>query len=468
MQRFKPSALISRYIGNAAFYRMVLAVAVPIMVQNGITQFVSLLDNIMVGKVGTLQMSGVGIANQLMFVLNLSMFGAISGAGIFGAQFYGKGDHEGVRNAFRFKLYISAALAVIGVLIFTFFDEPLISLYLSGEGEAVDIAGTLAYAKQYLRLCLVGYIPFVLTQCYAGTLRETGQTFLPMVAGIISVLVNLVLNALLIYGLLGFPALGIVGAAIATNIARLVEATIVLVWTHRNPDANPFIRGVYRTLRIPGKLALAIFTKTIPLMLNETFWAAGVMLLSVSYSLHGLDVVPAHTISSAVTNVFNVALIAMGNAVGIIVGQLLGANKIEEAVDTDRKLIMFSFLICLGVGSVMALLSPFIPLLYDTTPAIRSLASSFILIYALCMPINSLTNSFYFTIRSGGKTLVTFLFDSCFICGITVPMAFALSFFTPITIIPLFLLCQLIDVGKCIIGGVMIKKGMWIQNIVGA
>ena len=158
------SSLRRKYIGDRAFYRMVLAVAVPIMIQNGITQFVALLDNIMVGGIGQTQMGGVGVANQLIFVFNLAIFGAVSGAGIFGAQFYGNGDHDGVRNAFRFKLLICAALTVIGAGIFLLFGEDLISLYLKGEGTPQERADTLHYAKEYLTIMLIGFLPFILSQ----------------------------------------------------------------------------------------------------------------------------------------------------------------------------------------------------------------------------------------------------------------------------------------------------------------
>ena len=181
------SSLRKKYIGNAAFYKMALAVAIPIMIQNGITNFVSLLDNIMVGRVGTEQMTGVAIVNQLIFVFNLAIFGAVSGAGIFGAQYYGKGDWDGVRQTFRFKLLVCTALTVLGAGIFLLFGEDLILLYLKGDGSPEQIAASLGYAKEYLLIMLVGFIPFTLSQCYSGTLRETGQTVVPMVAGVVSV-----------------------------------------------------------------------------------------------------------------------------------------------------------------------------------------------------------------------------------------------------------------------------------------
>lgn len=459
-------SLRKKYFGNAAFYRMALAVAIPIMIQNGITQFVGLLDNIMVGRVGTEEMTGVSISNTLIFVFNLAIFGAVSGAGIFGAQFYGSGDQEGVRYAFRFKLLMCTLLTAVGISIFLLFGDDLIMLYLKGEGSPRQIQASLGFAREYLHIMLIGLVPFFLTQCYAGTLRECGQTVVPMAAGIVSVLVNLCLNILLIFGYLGLPRLGSAGAAIATVVARFVEAAIVILWTHTHKDRQPFIRGAYRSFMIPMKLLGQITRKSLPLLINEGLWAGGMALLSQCYSLHGYDVVSANNICSTISNVFNVAFLAMGSAIGIIVGQLLGANKLEEAKDTDRKLITFSVLICFVIGGVMALTCNLFPKIYNTTEEIRYLASRLILIMALCMPINSLANACYFTLRSGGKTLITFIFDSFYVCLVTVPLAYCLSRFTEIPIVPLFLICQLVDIGKCIVGMTMIHKGIWIQNIV--
>ena len=460
------SSLRRKFVGDRAFYKMALAIAVPIMIQNGITQFVSMLDNIMVGRVGTEQMTGVSIANTLLFVFNLCIFGAVSGAGIFGAQFFGSGDHRGVRYALRYKLLLCSALTAAGIAVFLLLDEKLIMLYLKGEGTAEEIAASLGYAKEYLHIMLIGLVPFTLSQCYASTLRENGQTVAPMAAGIVSVLVNLCFNSLLIFGYLGFPKLGSTGAAAATVIARFVELALVIFWTHRHKEKCPFIVGAYRSLRIPGKLAWSITKKTIPLMLNETLWAAGMALLSQCYSLHGYDVVSANNISNTIANVFNVAFLAMGNAIGIIVGQLLGSGRLKEAADTDRKLIFFSVFICFFIGGAMALIAPLFPKIYNTSQNVRELATEFIRIVALCMPINSLANACYFTLRSGGKTFVTFLFDSFFVCAFTVPLALFLTHVVGMPIVPLFLICQLVDIVKCIIGLIMIRRGVWIHNIV--
>ncbi len=457
---------LQRYFGDRRFYKTALSVALPIMIQNGITNFVGMLDNIMVGRVGTVEMTGVSIANTLLFVFNLAVFGAVSGAGIFGAQFFGKGDHAGVCHAFRFKLLECAVLLGLGVLIFLGFGKELLLLYLRGEGDQAHIQESLRFGQSYLRIMLLGLPPFVLAQCYAGTLRETGKTLPPMTAGLIAVGVNFVCNWLLIFGKLGLPRLGSDGAAIATVISRYVEAGIVMLWTHLRAGDNPFIRGAWRSFRIPGRLAGQIARRGTPLILNETLWALGQALLLQSYSIRSYTVVSATNIAFTLGNVCNVAFMAMGAAIGILVGQLLGAGKTREAVDTDRKLIVFTELSCLVFGGLMAALSGVFPNIYNTEPEIRGLASKFILINAALMPVHAYANAAYFTLRSGGKTFVTFLFDSVFSCVVVAPTAYVLSRFTAMPIVPLFFCCQSLELIKCAVGFLMIRSGVWIQNIV--
>lgn len=457
---------MKKYFGDKAFYKMALSVVLPIMLQNGITNFVSLLDNIMVGRVGLEQMTGVSIANQLQFVYNLAIFGIVSGAGIFCAQYFGCKDMKGVRNAFRVKLIFCAVICIVGVLTFYFAGDFLMGLYLKGNSDDVDPVLTLRSGREYLNIMLVGMIPFAIVQAYSGTLRETGETMLPMKAGVAAVVVNLGLNSLLIYGLFGFPALGVVGAAIATTASRFVELFIVILYAHKHVEKHPYMEGLYKEFKVPGSLLWNIFVKGTPLMLNEFLWSLGITTLLQCYSVRGLSVVAAMNISSTLSNVFNVVYIALGTAIAIIVGQLLGAGKIEEAKDTDRKLIVFSLLSCFGVGALLALVAPFFPKIYEATNEVRSMATSFILIAAICMPIQGFLNACYFTIRSGGKTLITFLFDSFYVWVFSIPLAYVLGHYTLIPITALYLICQLSDLIKCVIGFILVKKGKWAQNMV--
>ncbi len=457
----------STLIGERAFYAMVLAIVVPIIIQNAITNFVNLLDNIMVGQVGTEQMSGVSIANQLMFVFNLCVFGGISGAGIFSAQFYGAGNQEGVRHCFRYKLYVCVVLIGAALAVFLLGGKQLIMRYLHDEANSGRVQVTLAHGMGYLRIMLFGMMPFALTQVYAGTLRETGETKLPMYAGIAAVFVNLAFNWLLIFGNLGFPKLGVEGAAIATVISRYVELAIVMVYTHKNARRYPFVKGVYRSLRVPGRLAGDITIKGLPLLINEGLWSSGMAVLSQCYSVRGLDVVAAMNISSTISNLFAVTFLSMGSATAIIVGQALGANDMEGAKSRAWKLVAFSIFISLITLTVMNLVAPLIPHVYRTSDDVRTLATSFLRVYACCMPLFSFCNSAYFILRSGGKTLVTFLFDSGYTWVIAVPFAWCLVHLTKLPVVPIYLLVQLADFIKCVFGFVLMKKGVWLNNMVG-
>lgn len=458
--------MLKQYIGDRAFYRNVFTIAIPIIIQNGITNFVSLLDNIMVGQVGTIPMSGVSIVNGLLFVFNLCVFGASSGAGIFTAQYYGSHNEEGIRYTFRFKILVCLLITALGSLIFTFGDRLLIGLYLTGEGDAAAAAGAMEYGQKYLKVMMWGFLPFALSNAYSSTLRETGETFIPMVAGIAAVFVNLFLNYVLIFGHFGVPALGVEGAALATTISRFVELAIVAAWTHRNTVRNSFIIGVYRSVYIPGALLRDITVKGMPLLINEFLWASGMAVLNQCYSTCGLDVVPATNISSTLYNVGSVVYLAMGSAVGIIMGQMLGAGRSrEEILDQNRKLL-FTATVCGGAfGILMAAAAVPFPKIYNTTESVQQLAAMLILLNSIILPFNSYTNAVYFTLRSGGQTMVTFLFDSCFVWGFCVPLAYVLTRFLGIGIIPLFAICQATDLIKCALGSIIIKQGKWIHNL---
>jgi len=457
----------SKYFGNRAFYGRMLAITGPILLQQVITNFVSLLDNVMVGQVGTEPMSGVAIVNQLLFVFNLCIFGVMAGPGIFSAQFYGKGDMEGVRNSMRSKLLMGLGVAVAFFLVFVSAGDRLITLFLhQGSNTEIDLNATLNYGRGYLRVMLLQIIPFAVTQSYSGTLRETGETVLPMKAGFAAVGVNLVLNYILIFGKLGAPVLGVVGAAIATVCARFAECAIVIVWTHTHRQRCPYSEGMLRTLRVPRPLFKQICLMTLPLTGNELLWSLGITTLSQCYSMRGIEVVSAANIAATITDLFICISLSAGMSISIIIGQLLGAGETDRAVDEARKLIVFTVLLNVVVGIIMAVVAPLIPQIYNTTETAKEIAARMLLVSAAVMPFMAFTTAVYFTMRSGGKTMITFLFDACFNWVITVPLALYLSRCTEITILPMFLLIQSMDVVKCVFGFILLRSRKWVNNLV--
>lgn len=456
------------FIGDKAFYRTVFALLLPVVLQNALTNFVSLLDNVMIGRVGTDQMNGVSIVNQLIFVFNLCIFGGLAGAGIFTAQFFGKKDHDGVRSTFRFKLITCVLLFIVGTAVFLSMHQPLIGSYLHEGSMTGDIAATALYAKDYLMVMLWGLLPYAVGQVYASTLRETGETVVPMKAGIIAIFVNLVFNYLLIFGRLGFPQLGVEGAAIATVLSRYIECGIIVCWTHMHKQEHPFIRGAYRTLRVPASLTAQMLKKGLPLLINEFLWSSAMAMLTQCYSTRGLAVVAGLNICTTIANLFNAVWLSMGTVVAIMVGQQLGASEFDRAKQTVRRLLAISVSGAAVLALIMCLFAPIFPLMYNTTSEVRSLAARLLIIVALSGPLHAFCHACYFTLRSGGKTLITFLFDSAYMWAVSIPLAWILSNRTSLPILPIYAICQYIDITKCFIGAFLLKKGVWINNIVNA
>lgn len=457
---------LKKYIGDKRFYRMVLAVAVPIMVQNGVTNFVNLLDNIMVGSLGTESMSGVSIVNQFIFIFNLMIFGAVSAAGIFTAQYHGLGDRDGVRYTFRFKLLINLTAGVLGILAFGLFGESLINLFLHDGSAEGDLALTLSEGLGYLHVMLVGLLPYAVSQVYASTMRETGETLMPMIASVVAVATNFVLNVVLIFGYLGAPALGVRGAAIATVISRFAELAVLVIWGHTHTQKCGFLVGAYRSLRVPRVLTGRIMQKGLPLMLNELFWSLAVTMRNQCYSTRGLDVVGAQNINSTIDNLFSVVYLALGTSISIIVGNLLGAGKIEEAKDVDRKMMTFSVMCSVGISVLLIGSSPFFPMVYNTGEGVRELATFMIIVTAAVTPFRAFAHAAYFTLRSGGKVMVTILFDSVYMWSIVMPVSLILAHFTGMGIHWMFILCQGVESIKFILGAVLLKRGTWARQLV--
>ena len=457
---------MKKLFGNKEFYKLVAALALPLLLQNAVSTFVNLLDNLMVGRVGTESMSGVSIVNQLIFVFNLCIFGGTGGAGIFGAQFHGRGDTEGVRHTLRFNILLCLGFSAIAVAVLHFGQDFFIRAFLHDTGAEGDLELTFSEARDYLRVMLAGLPPFALTMAYVSILRVTGDNRLPMRASTAAILVNLVFNYFLIYGKCGFPCLGVEGAAIATVMSRYVELALILLGSHRKRSHKDFVRGVYRGFSIPLSLAGKIAAKGAPLLVNEMFWSFGQTMLTQNYSYKGLEAVAALNICSTMGNFFNMLLFTMGNVVGIVLGNLLGADEFDRARDYCPKLISISFLSCAFMGALMFLAAPVAPHIYKTSESIMTLAASLMRVFACMLPLHALSNCSYWSMRAGGRTYITMLFDSVFTWIIVVPTAWALIRFTSLTLLQTYAIVSATEVIKSTVGIILVRRGIWVRNIV--
>ncbi len=452
---------------NRAFYMRVLATALPMIGQNAVTMLVSMVDNLMVGQLSDAGIAGVAIINNnLIFIFNLCLFGAAAGAGIFTTQFYGSGDYAGVRHTFRFKLYLSGLLTVLGIGVFLLWGDKLIGLYLQADGDPELASQTLHYAGRYLKIMLWGLVPFAVTNAYAGTLKVCGSPTIALVASVGATVTNLVGNWILIFGNLGAPAMGVEGAAVATVLSRYVELGILVIWTHCNTKKLPYVKGLYRSLRIPLSLLKAILRKGMILLVNEAMWAFGMAFLNQCYSVWGQDVNAALSVSSIMFNMASVVFKGLGVTVGIITGQMLGADvSKEELRSANVRMTLMSIGSGILFGGLMAALSGWFPGLYEIKDSARYIASGLILIAACDVLLQSYIFPVYFTLRAGGRTLTTFLFDCGSIWLISLPLAFILSRYSSLHVFTIYAIVTGVDVIKSAIGFFLMRSGTWMQKL---
>lgn len=341
----------------------------------------------------------------------------------------------------------------------------------SNSNTAETIAKTIDYSSSYTKIMLIGIFPYSITVALSYSMRETGNTFIPMLSSITALLVNCLLNYCLIYGNFGFPVMGVIGAATATVIARYMEAGIILLGTmkHRN-DYCDYINHVFKTFSIPFDLIKKFIKNGTPLVLNEVLWSVGLAAIYQRYSLLGLDAIAAINISDVISNVFSMALIGLGSSVSILVGQKLGGKLLDEAKDIDRKMITFAFVLNIFIALILFLLAPYLTEMFAVDENVKHLAQRFIRVTALLLPFRAIYSCSYYTLRAGGKTIITTLFDSGYTCTVALITATILTLndgiFSQMDTFTVYLWIKLLDIPKALLGLYLIHKGIWIKNLV--
>ncbi len=445
-----------KVLKDKAFVKKFFSLAFPVMIQALIGLTVNFVDNLMVGGLTNEAVSAVYAVNQGTFFFIVISYGIVSGAGIYVQQFFGAKDDDHLRQSVRYKILAVTLLLAVFLPLFFFGGSTLIGFYTRSASNAEEI---LRLGMQYLPIILLSLIPMAYTTVYATTFRETGKTIYPLITGIIALITNIGFNALMIYGL----DMGVVGAAIATVIARCVEfiATFILV----KKINTPFSKGVFSHFHIEKKMVKIISKKSFPLFFNEVLWAGGMVMLSLAYAQRD-GVLSALSIVYTMTDIFGIVFQGLSVGIGVMVGNLLGAGKIEEAKENNKKLFILGIFISLVAGVVMAILAFVAPYMFvEVTPEQKLLATKLLLVYASFLWAFSLSVCSYMTLRAGGKTLITFLFDSMTMWVFVVPTTWALALFTGLDIIVIFIVVQSFDVLKALIGVSIVSRGTWAVNL---
>ncbi len=458
---------MKKFIGSRQFYKMLFVIVIPIILQQFITQFVSLLDNLMIGQIGDSEMTGVSLGNQLLFVFNLTVFGSLAGASIFGSQYFGSNNKEGYHETIRFKWLMGIIIFVISTIIFLLFNEELIGAFITkNEADATDPEVVLYTGKIYLLIMLIGNLPFIIKEIYATSLREMKETLFPMISGVVAILINLVFNYFLIFGKFGFPELGVVGAAIATVLSRFVEMTLMIIYTHIKKAKFSYFQGVYKHILVKSSSIKLFLPRSILLLTNELLWSMGLTIILQCFSSRSLDVVAAFNISNTINNVFITIGTSLGNATGIIIGNLLGAKQEEEAKSASFIILAFAVVVSLLFAGIMIGCSFFVPNLYNASTQIKEMARDLIIIAAIALPFQAFNTCCYFTLRAGGKVILTLFFDCFYIWLVRLPVAFFLCYFTKLDVRLVFALCWVTEMIKSFVGYILVNKGIWLKTIV--
>lgn len=447
----------SRYFGDWSFYKKVIAVALPVMIQSMIGALVGLLDNLMVGQLGDAAVSGVAVASQIIFILMISVIGSTAGAGIYLSQFHGAEDIPNVRQTFRIKLIFATVIMAVAFIVFIFLGQPIISLFL-------DSPTAIAEGVTYIQILTFAIIPFGLGLVYSVSFREVGLTHYPMISGIVGVVVNFVLNIILIFGWGPIPAMGVAGAAIATVVARWIEFLVIFVFAHRIVKVD-FAVGVYDSFQVSPRLMKKVLIKAMPLFANEILWSTGITVIMAYNAMRGDYVVAALSITNTIANIMYTAFGGLAAAIAAMVGSQLGANKLKEAEDNAYRMIVFGIMVSIFFSFIVYGLTLIVPEFYQVSDEVKELSRQFLYILCFAFVLFSINVCIFFILRSGGNTWVTLVFDSVFMWLVPVPLTIVLILLTDWNIVWIYMIIQGADFFKTILGMVLLKRRTWIRNL---
>lgn len=447
---------LRKFFGTKEFYKETMMIAVPIMAQQFVTSFVNLIDNVMIGSVGSIALTSVTVANKFYLIFNSTMFGLCGAAGIFISQYFGAKDHKKCQDVFNINLVFGLIAGLIFTLMVFLMPEFILGLF-SKTPEI--ISSGLSYFK-YIRY---SYLPYVITMTCMMAMRSVGINKIQLKVGMVAVTVNTFLNYVLIFGHFGFSAMGVEGAALATLIARIIEATIYTILIIR--EKHYFAFDFEGMIHLNTDLIRRMMIKAFPLTVNEIFFSLGLAMVFKSYMRTDEFLVAAISVVDTVMNIAFIIFGGLSSAVAILIGNRLGANQLEEAKDNATKLIVFGALVAVVISTIMILCSSLIPKLYNLEPEINSAITTMLCIKAVMVPIYVINVCIFFILRAGGDAASTLLMDSGFLWGANVLLSTLLSIYTPINLILLYGIIESLDLIKLFVSTYFYSKGHWVKNM---
>ncbi len=448
--------------GPPAFYKSALTIVIPVMLQTLITGMVSLIDNFMVSALGDARMAGVNVANQLNFIYLVVVNTVCVAGGIYLSQHRGAGDKAGMRQAFRFKLLLASGISALYMVASLAFAEPLILLMLGGnrEGEEIVVQGA-----RYLRLVSASFIPIGISSAVSTSFRDTGVTKVPLAVSVLAALTNTFFNWVLIYGNLGAPRLEVAGAAAATVLARVVEASLFLLMVRRRkPD---FSFSPSRLFALNRGLLKEILSKSGVMLFSETAWVVSETIITALYNGRGgAETVAGMAAGWTIANIIFLVFPAIHASTNVIVGATLGAGKLEEGKQKARWIMSGAMVFGIAAGLAAAAATLVIPYVFgNLSDQARSVTRGLVFVIGAYMPVWCLLNSQFAVSRAGGDTLMGVWVDVGVSYILFIPAAVLMAVYTTMGPVALFGLAKLFDLPKALVAAWWLRKERWVRNL---
>lgn len=438
---------------SKGFYSSLVAIAIPISLQALLQNFVNMLDTIMIGRLGSVEIAAVGLGNQIFFILNMILFGITSGGGVFIAQFWGKKDLAGIRKSLGLMTLIAFVVSVIFTITCLLIPNQLIRLY-SPDPQVIQVGGT------YLRFVCLSYIPTAISFSITLALRSTERVKLPLVCTSISLFTNLIANYLLIF----VAGLGVKGAAIATIISRIIELVILATWSYSHKYE---ICGKLKELLGFNRYFIVKFLKiAFPVIINETFWGLGTSVYNAIFAHAGTNAFTAYSITGTISQLTWVFCMGFGNGIGVLIGKRIGEKKIDEAKTYAKRSMWFMPLIGAVVGVFLVPLSKLLPVFFNVDQEIIKTATAILMILIFVYPFNSFCMNWIVGVcRAGGDTVFSAVAEIVVLWCVSIPLGYVAAFVLhlPAPMIYLFFCSE--SIVKAIIGAIRVLSGKWLHEV---